>query len=158
MKDYLSVTEKHSLRRSWCFRCSLYTDGSAGKESACRAGDTGDVGSIPGLGRSPGGGNDNPFQSSCLEIPWTEEPDKLESVGSQRVGHDRAHAYTHTGKSWCFRGSLYREILSPKMNSSRRNFLNIYFYLFIWLCQVLVVAHRIFFLACELCGMWDLVP
>ena len=33
------------------------------------AGDTGDVGLIPGLGRSPGGGNDNPLQYSCLENP-----------------------------------------------------------------------------------------
>ena len=31
------------------------------------AGDIRDVGSIPGLGRSPGGGNDNPLQYSCLE-------------------------------------------------------------------------------------------
>ena len=31
--------------------------------------DTGDVGSIPGLGRSPGGGNDNTLQYSCLENP-----------------------------------------------------------------------------------------
>ena len=29
----------------------------------------GDTGSIPGSGRSPGGGNDNPFQHSCLENP-----------------------------------------------------------------------------------------
>ena len=36
------------------------------KVSACSAGDTG---SIPGLGRSPGEGNGNPFQSSCLENP-----------------------------------------------------------------------------------------
>ena len=38
----------------------------SGKESACQAGD---VGSAPGLGGSPGGGNDNPFQYSCLEDP-----------------------------------------------------------------------------------------
>ena len=38
--------------------------GSDGKESACSAGD---LGSIPGLGRSPGEGNDNPIQYSCLE-------------------------------------------------------------------------------------------
>ena len=31
------------------------------------AGDTGDVGSVPGSGRSPGVGNSNPFQYSCLE-------------------------------------------------------------------------------------------
>ena len=37
--------------------------------SACNAGDRGDAGSIPGLGRSPGGGNGNPLQYSCLENP-----------------------------------------------------------------------------------------
>ena len=46
-----------------------FPDGSVGKESACNARDTGDPGLIPGLGRSPGGGNDNPPQHSCLENP-----------------------------------------------------------------------------------------
>ena len=40
--------------------------GLGGKESACNAGDPG---SIPGLGRSPGEGNGNPLQCSCLENP-----------------------------------------------------------------------------------------
>ena len=44
-----------------------FPDGSVGKESVCSAGDTGDVGSIPGLGRSPGEGNNDPLQYSCLE-------------------------------------------------------------------------------------------
>ena len=50
--------------------------------SICSAGD---VGLILGLGRSPGGGN-----SSILawRIPWTEEPGRLQTVGSQRVGHN----------------------------------------------------------------------
>ena len=39
------------------------------KESACSAGDTGDMGPIPGLGRSPVEGNGNLFQYSCLENP-----------------------------------------------------------------------------------------
>ena len=39
------------------------------KESACNAGAAGNVGSIPGLGRSPGGGHGNPVQYSCLENP-----------------------------------------------------------------------------------------
>ena len=39
---------------------------SVSKESACNAGD---LGSIPGWGRSPGGGNGNPLQYSCLENP-----------------------------------------------------------------------------------------
>ena len=37
-----------------------------GKESTCNARDAGDISSISGLGRSPGEGNSNPFQYSCL--------------------------------------------------------------------------------------------
>ena len=43
-----------------------FPGGSAGTESACNVGD---LGSIPGLGRSPGEGNGNPLQYTCLEIP-----------------------------------------------------------------------------------------
>ena len=39
------------------------------KESACQAGDTGDMGSIHGSGRSTGVGNGNPLQYSCLGNP-----------------------------------------------------------------------------------------
>ena len=46
---------------------SVFPHDSVGKESTCTAGDTGDLGSIPGLGRSPGEGNDYPLQYSCLE-------------------------------------------------------------------------------------------
>ena len=46
-----------------------FPDGSVGKESACNAGDRGHVGSIPGSGRYPGGGNGNPLQYSCLGNP-----------------------------------------------------------------------------------------
>ena len=38
-----------------------------GKESACSARDTGDVGSVPESGRSPGGGHENSLQYFCLE-------------------------------------------------------------------------------------------
>ena len=49
------------------------------------------TGLIPGLGRSPGGeGNGNPLQYSCLGNLMEEEPGGLQSMGSQRVGHDRA--------------------------------------------------------------------
>ena len=41
----------------------------SGKESACNAGDAGDLGSVPGLGRPPGGGHGNPLQYSCQENP-----------------------------------------------------------------------------------------
>ena len=43
-----------------------FTGGSDGKESACS---TGDLGSVPGLRRSPGGGHGNPLQYSCLKNP-----------------------------------------------------------------------------------------
>jgi len=43
-----------------------FSGGSKGKESACNAGD---LGSIPGPGRSPAEGNGNPLQYSCLEKP-----------------------------------------------------------------------------------------
>jgi len=42
---------------------------SVGKESGCSTGDAGDTGSVPGSGRSPGGGHDNPLQYSCQENP-----------------------------------------------------------------------------------------
>ena len=46
-----------------------FPGGSVGKESTCNVGDTRDVGLIPGLGRSPGGGHGNSLQYSCLENP-----------------------------------------------------------------------------------------
>ena len=47
-----------------------------------------DMGSIPELGRCPGGGNGNPLQYSCLKISWTKEPGTLQFMGSQGTGDD----------------------------------------------------------------------
>ena len=58
------------------------------KNGAASAGDIREPGLIPGLRRSPGEGNGNPFQYSCLGSPCAEEPDGLQSMGSQIVGHD----------------------------------------------------------------------
>ena len=44
-------------------------DGSTGKECTCNAGNMGEVGLIPGSGRSPGEGNGNPLQYSHLKNP-----------------------------------------------------------------------------------------
>ena len=44
-----------------------------------------DLGSIPGLGRSPGEGNGNPLQYFAWKISWTEEPGRLQSMGSQSL-------------------------------------------------------------------------
>ena len=61
----------------------VFPDESVGKESTCNAGDTGDVGLIPELGRSRGQENGNPLQYSCLENPTAEKPGGLQSLGSQ---------------------------------------------------------------------------
>ena len=59
------------------------------KNSLANAGDIRDVGSIPGLGRSPGEGkNAAHYSILAWEIPWAEEPGGLQSMGSQRAGHD----------------------------------------------------------------------
>ena len=50
------------------------------------AGDVRDVGSTPGSGRSPGGGHGHSLRYSYLEIPWTEEPGRPQSVVSQESG------------------------------------------------------------------------
>ena len=62
-----------------------FPGGSDGKASVYSAGDPG---SVPGSGRSPGEGNGNPLHYSCLENPMDREACKLQSMGSQRVGHD----------------------------------------------------------------------
>ena len=52
------------LKSGWCLELPRWL---SGKESVCNAGDTRDVDSIPGSGRSPGGGNGKPLQYSCLK-------------------------------------------------------------------------------------------
>ena len=90
-------------------KCSAWLSKSySGKESLpAIAGDAGDAGSIPGLGRSPGVGNGSgfptlpignswnfPFQENfAWRIPWTEEPGGLQPMRSQRVGCDWAHTH-----------------------------------------------------------------
>ena len=87
--------------------CSIHIYGAsqvalAVKNPPANAGDIWDKGSIPGSGRSPGGGHGNPLQYSCWRIPWTKEPGGLQSMGSQRVRYDWSdlagirQAYTST--------------------------------------------------------------
>ena len=58
------------------------------KESACNSGDTGDTSSIPGSGRSPGEGNGNPFQYSCLGNPMDRGIWRAAVHGVTRIRHD----------------------------------------------------------------------
>ena len=52
-----------------------------------------DTSSIPGSGRSLGGGNATHSSILAWKIPWIEEPGRLQSIGQQRVRHDWAHMY-----------------------------------------------------------------
>ena len=71
---------------SYIFYRMGFSGSSDSKESACNAGD---LVLIPGLGRSPEEGHDNPLQAILAwKIPCTKEPGRLQSMGSQRVGHD----------------------------------------------------------------------
>ena len=77
-----------------------------GKESVCSAGDTGDMGLIPGWGRSPGGGHSNPLQYSGLEnphgqrslvgyTPWGRK--ELDMTAQLSTGMCKfTHTHTHT--------------------------------------------------------------
>ena len=59
------------------------------------------LGSIPGLGRSPGEGKGNPLQYSCLESPWTEKPGGLQSMGSREwLNHHHQAKSEQRARQW----------------------------------------------------------
>ena len=62
-----------------------FPGGLGGKESSCNAGD---LGSIPGLGGSPGGGHGNPLQYSYLENPHGQRSLEGYSPWGHRIGRD----------------------------------------------------------------------
>ena len=77
-----------------------FPDGSVGKESTCNAGYTGDIGLIPGLGRSPGERHGNALQYSCLENPmdkgdWQARVQRIAKSWTRLSDHPRTHARTH---------------------------------------------------------------
>ena len=65
--------------------CIGFPGGSEGKEFACNAGD---LGSVPGLERSPGGGYGNPLQYSCLENSMDRGAQQVTVTGSQKARHN----------------------------------------------------------------------
>ena len=86
-----------------CVCVCVFPDGSVGKESAYNVGHTGDVGSIPGLERSPGGGNGNPLQCCCLENPVVRGAWQATVHGVAKES-DRHNLVTeHTCKRLCVR-------------------------------------------------------
>ena len=76
-----------------------FPGGTVVKNSPANAGDVAEVGLIPGSGISPGGGNGNPFQYSCLENPmdrgpWWATVHRVTKSWTQLNTH--THTYTHT--------------------------------------------------------------
>ena len=65
-----------------------FSSSSAGKESTCNEGETGDTGLIPESGRSPGGRYATHSSILPWKNPWTEEPGGHNPKGSQRVRHN----------------------------------------------------------------------
>ena len=94
----------------------------SGKESTCNAGD---MGSIPGLGRSPGEGNGSLLQHSCLGNLMDGEPGGLQSTQSQRVGHNLATKQQDHQETlyFCFLPCLSSVWIAVTMNRSSINFL-----------------------------------
>ena len=74
-----------------------FPEGSDGKESTCNVGD---LDSVPGLGRSPGGRHGNPFQYSCLENPLGQ----TSLVGSSPWGHRKSYTtkWLSTAQHWLY--------------------------------------------------------
>ena len=68
--------------------------GSVDKELACNAGDAGDMGLIPWLGRSPEEGMATHSSILAWRIPWTEEPGRLQSTGRKEL--DMTEVSEHT--------------------------------------------------------------
>ena len=79
----------------------MFSDSSGSKELACNAGDSG---SIPRSGRSPGEGNGNPLQYSCLENPhgqrilvgYSPYGCKELNMTESDLAHTHTHTHTHT--------------------------------------------------------------
>ena len=67
----------------YCYIQESFPGGSDSKESACSAEDESQEGLIPGSGKSPGEGSAARSSALAWKIPWTMEPDVLQSMGLQ---------------------------------------------------------------------------
>ena len=72
-----------------------FPDGTVVKILPANAGDTRDMGLIPGSGRPPGEGTGTPLQYSCLENPMDREAWWATVHGATRVGHDLVNKPTN---------------------------------------------------------------
>ena len=103
-KVYKTPSEQMLLEKwGWQIWSRGFPSGSVCKEPTCNAGDPRDMGSIPGLGRSLGGGHSNSFQYSCLENPmdrgaWQATVHRIAESDTTECAcmHAQTHTHTHT--------------------------------------------------------------
>ena len=107
---WIPMAESSNLQNQLLLQWLSFPGGSEVKASAPNAGD---LGSIPGLGRSPGEGNGNPLQYSCLENPmdggawWA-------TVHGVTKSHTRLSDFTfHGGYKFCT-GQVARDFAGPQ--------------------------------------------
>ena len=120
-KKITQRTQKHEVDTPILSKFYIHTythmgfpGGSDGKESACNAGT---LGSIPGLGRSPGGGHGNPLQYSCLENPHGQRSlvgysprGRKESDTTERLSTHITHTQMHTHTRKCAHKHIHKHI------------------------------------------------
>ena len=93
VKAYVTAAQRQWLKPTLLTKPDIpgYLGGSDGKEPVHNAGDPG---SISGLGRAPGESMETHSSILAWRIPWTEEPNGLQSMGLQRLGHNWATNYS----------------------------------------------------------------
>ena len=85
MEETWRIREVFDRGKGWW----VFPGGTSGKESACQCQRQKRCGLDPWVGKIPGEGNGTPHSSILAwRILWTEEAGGLQSMGSQRVGHD----------------------------------------------------------------------
>ena len=108
---------RYPTRRIW-----IGKGGVSGKESACNAGDEMQETWVQSLGLE-----DSLEEATCSiiltwKIPWIEEPDRLQSIVLQRVGHDWVHTHTHTHTwIWCIHVTEYYSEILKIMSKKKSN-------------------------------------
>ena len=120
--DYIIYTEIRNIRVS---QVKLV------KHPPGNSGDMRNMGLIPGLERCPGGGHGSPLEYSSCRIPGTEEPGRLQTIGSQRVGHD-----------WS--GLVHMQETLPKSVSEVLHHMYMYVHIYVCVCECVCVCMCIY--------------
>ena len=101
------------------------------------------------FGKIPGKGHYNPLQCSCLEIPWTEESGKLQSIGSHRVEHDWGNLvsmHMHSSKALILGCSAFFMVQLSHPYTAIRKTISLTIQIFVGKVMSLVFIFFIFFM------------